>query len=300
MKFIHFFLLMAISHVLFARADHTYKHILITNDDGIEDIDRLVALAKSVRHAADQVSIIVSSFDRSGTSNYTTLGKYQSTIEITTKYIDTLNHVAVYETPGNPADCVLIGLSGFFKDNRPDLVLSGINGGANTGTEWFGSGTIGAARMAAYLGVKSIALSGFDDDNPESFKLIPEWISHFISSSIIDELSNNQYFTIAFPKDINSITGVIFSARRIPYERPDNIVFQKINTNDEQALESTTIWIPQHIANPVDSSLKYDDSKVKEGFIVITPMTIDENDEETLKRLQQLPEKLIPQFTTTQ
>ena len=55
-----------------------YNHILITNDDGIEDKNRLIALAKSVKNVADKISIVVSESDRSGSSNYTSLGKYKS------------------------------------------------------------------------------------------------------------------------------------------------------------------------------------------------------------------------------
>jgi 5'-nucleotidase len=165
-----------------------FKHILITNDDGIEDAKKLLALAISVKNVADRVSIVVSSYDRSGTSNQTAIGKYQSTLEVTCKYQDKNNNIAGYTIQGNPADNILLGLSGFFSDDKPDLVLSGINGGSNIGPDWFGSGTIGAVRMAAFLGVKGIALSGFDDDDKRSFELIPQWIARFISSGILGEI----------------------------------------------------------------------------------------------------------------
>jgi len=63
-----------------AQEHFKYNHILITNDDGIEDADRLLALAESVKEVSKRVSIVVSSFDRSGTSNQTTFGKNQSTL----------------------------------------------------------------------------------------------------------------------------------------------------------------------------------------------------------------------------
>ena len=131
-----------------AQKNVKYNHILITNDDGIEDADRLLARAESVKKISKRVSIIVPSFDRSGTSNHITFGKHQSILQVTCKYYDNENNIAAYIIPGYPADCILLGLTGLFSDNRPDLVLSGINGGANIGPEWFGSGTIGAIRRS--------------------------------------------------------------------------------------------------------------------------------------------------------
>jgi 5'-nucleotidase len=66
-----------------------------------------------------------------------------------------------FAAEGSPADCVLAGLYHVMKDNKPDLVLSGVNRGNNAGENVLYSGTIGAAMEAALQGVKSIALSQF-------------------------------------------------------------------------------------------------------------------------------------------
>ena len=134
-KHILFLLLFFSLHLVYGQTK--FNHILITNDDGKEDSDRLLALAMSVKDVANRVSIIVSDFDRSGTSNRTAYGKYQSTFEVTCTYVDKENNITGYTIPDYPADCVALGLSGFFGENRPDLVLSGINGGANIGSSWF-------------------------------------------------------------------------------------------------------------------------------------------------------------------
>ena len=60
---------------------------------------------------------------------------------------------------GTPADCVLAGLFHIMADGRPDLVLSGVNRGNNSGENAVYSGTVGATMEAALHGVKSIALS---------------------------------------------------------------------------------------------------------------------------------------------
>lgn len=273
-----------------------YNHILITNDDGIEDADRLLALAQSVKDVAKRVSIIVSAFDRSGTSNHARYGKHQSTFEVTCKYVDKANNITAYTLPANPADCVLLGLCGFFGDDRPDLVLSGINGGPNIGPNWFGSGTIGAARTSAFLGVRAIAFSGFDDDNEKSFSTIPKWIKELIVSDFVDEIGKNGYLTVGFPRiSFEEIKGVILSERRISYDNPELIGITKIYGQEPHSPESKTIWVFEGAEKIIDEEIKQDDSYLQQGFVVITPMTINEND---IIMMQKLKKKSvsIPKF----
>jgi 5'-nucleotidase len=273
-----------------------FHHILITNDDGIEDADRLLALAESVSNVADRVSIIVSAFDRSGTSNHATYGKYQSVLEITCEYHDHGKNITVYTIPANPADCVFLGLGGFFGDDVPDLVLAGINGGPNIGPEWFGSGTIGAVRTSAFLGVKAVAFSGFDDDDKRSFSLIPKWIEEFISSGIVEEIGKNNYLTVGFPEiPFEKIKGVKLVERRISYDRIDVFSFEKIYGEKPYNTGQKTIWTLEITGNPVDLDLKYDDSYLYEGYVIITPMSIDENDNTLMNKLKEKTH-LIPNF----
>ena len=273
-----------------------FNHVLITNDDGIEDADRLFALAKSVKSVANRVSIIVSSFDRSGSSNYTAYGKYQSTFEVTCEYVDKENNITVYTLPSYPADCVLLGLGGFFGDDRPDLVLSGINSGPNIGPSWFGSGTIGAARTAAFLGVRSIAFSGFNDDYEQSFSVIPRWITELVSSGFIDEMEKHSYLTIGFPRlPFEKIKGVKLVERRAAYDKPELIRLKKIYGEKPHNANRTTIWVVAPAGNPNNPEIKHDDSYLRQGFIVITPMTIDENNSALMLKLKEKA-GLIPEF----
>jgi len=267
-----------------------YNHILITNDDGIEDKDRLISLAKGVKKVANKVSIVVSETDRSGTSNYITLGKYKEQLEVTTIAIDTLDTISIYTVKGTPSDCVALGLNGFFENNRPDLVLSGINGGPNSGPEWFGSGTIGAVRTAAALGVKGIALSGFDSNNQDSHIRIPKWIAQLISSKIMNTLQKEDYLTVGLPKEIEKIKGVKISERRISIEKPEFIKFSRIETETKG---KTTIWEPDYTGDPIDRTKIYDDMLTLDGYIVITPMTINENNSKLIKKIETAG---IPEF----
>ena len=290
------FVLMVCLCVNLARGGTRFNHILITNDDGIEDADRLLALAKAVKGVAKRVSIIVSAFDRSGTSNHMLYGKHQRSLEVTCRYRDEANGITAYTLPLNPADCVLVGLAGFFGEDRPDLVLSGINSGPNIGPDWFGSGTIGAARTAAFMGVKAVAFSGFDDDNDASFTVIPNWIRDLISSGILDEIDRHGYLTVGLPRrPLEKIKGVRMAARRISYDKPGAIGLKKIFGEDRHSRENRTIWVLDFTGDPADRSVKMDDDLLREGYIVITPMTVDENNPPSLRRIE-TKSGLIPGF----
>lgn len=65
----------------------------------------------------------------------------------------------IYGCSGFPADCVLMGIGHLMKGNRPDVVVSGINRGANLGQDLYYSGTIAAAREATFHGIPAIAVS---------------------------------------------------------------------------------------------------------------------------------------------
>ncbi|HJO94258.1 MAG TPA: 5'/3'-nucleotidase SurE [Victivallales bacterium] len=197
-----------------------FRHILITNDDGWQNHqEELLTLAKAVNKVADRVSIIVSNVNRSGTSNYEGVRKQvNTTYEITYlgKSAKKGENISVYTIPDYPADCVFLGLQGFFGKDRPDLVISGINDGANVGPDWFKSGTIGAVRMAAYLNVKAISFSGINYKNKDSIKLITNWIKKFISSGFINNMGQYTYLTVAFPKiPFDKIKGSKIVERKI-------------------------------------------------------------------------------------
>ncbi len=273
-----------------------FNHILITNDDGIENIDILVALAKSVKPLTNRVSVVVSTQDRSGSSNYLTIGKHKSSYEVTTEYFDHDQNIGIYTMPGYPADCVLLSLSGLFASDRPDLVLSGINGGSNIGPSWFNSGTIGAIRTATILGVQGIAFSGFDDDNEMSFSVIPAWISKFLDSGIVDKIDPHSYVTVAFPDiPLDEIKGVKVSERRIAYGQPEVLQFKKVFGKNIDESDSKTLWAFSPDGNPNTGNAKDDVYYLEQGFIMLTAMTIDENDERLSEKLKAM-ELLLPKF----
>jgi 5'-nucleotidase len=121
--------------------------ILISNDDGYF-APGLAALAESLRDMAEIV-VVAPERDRSGASNSLTLDRPLSVRTASSGYLY-LN--------GTPTDCVHVAVTGLL-EHRPDLVVSGINDGANMGDDTIYSGTVAAAMEGFLLGIPAIAFS---------------------------------------------------------------------------------------------------------------------------------------------
>ena len=171
------------------------KRVLITNDNGVEDL-KIKALAKAfAKHS--KVWVVAPSSDRSGTGHTLTLGEEQK-LEVMS--LDWGENIKVFSVKANPADCVLLALTGIMRDLPPSIIISGVNGGPNLGDKWLFSGTIGAARIGALADIPSIAVSGLNDNVPRSVKAVSEWLVHLTASSIVNEIDEKEYLTISLPR----------------------------------------------------------------------------------------------------
>lgn len=121
--------------------------ILISNDDGYraEGIHRLRAALATLA----EVTVVAPDRNRSGASNSLTLDVPLRVFE---------SEPGVYFVPGTPTDCVHLAISGLF-DYEHDMVVSGVNDGANLGDDVLYSGTVAAAVEGRFLGLPTIAVS---------------------------------------------------------------------------------------------------------------------------------------------
>ena len=123
--------------------------ILLTNDDGIH-AEGLVVLEAIAAQLSDDVWICAPETEQSGASRALTLAD-----PVRVRRLDDRRFAAT----GTPTDCVLLGLTELVEGARPDLVLSGVNRGANMAEDVTMSGTVAGAIEAMALGVPGIALS---------------------------------------------------------------------------------------------------------------------------------------------
>lgn len=121
--------------------------ILLSNDDGYF-APGLACLAETLSSLAN-ITVVAPERDRSGASNSLTLDRPLSLRKA---------HSGFYYVNGTPTDCVHLAVTGML-DHLPDMVISGINHGANMGDDTIYSGTVAAATEGYLLGVPSIAVS---------------------------------------------------------------------------------------------------------------------------------------------
>jgi len=182
------------------------KTILLTNDDGYQ-APGITALYEALIAAKHDVIMVAPATQQSGAS-----------ASITNNGVKLQKHTdRIYSVTGRPADAVRIGLGVVFKDNKPDLVISGSNFGQNAGQEVMVSGTVGAAATAHVLGYPAIAVSveiNFSEMTerfPSTLKAMPaaaDFIVELLASNV--KLPNNAILNInypAIPRD--QIKGVV-------------------------------------------------------------------------------------------
>ena len=123
--------------------------ILVTNDDGIH-APGLKVLEKIARTLSDDVWVVAPESEHSGASHALTLRRPLQVHKINNRR---------FAVSGTPTDCVLLAVHHIVPRKRPDLVLSGVNRGANLGEDVIYSGTVAAAMEASLLGIPAIAFS---------------------------------------------------------------------------------------------------------------------------------------------
>lgn len=124
--------------------------ILLSNDDGYF-APGLVCLAEALSEVAE-ITVVAPERDRSGSSNSLTLDRPLSLHK---------SHTGFYYVNGTPTDCVHLAVTGML-DELPDMIISGINKGANMGDDTIYSGTVAAATEGFLLGIPSFAVSLVD------------------------------------------------------------------------------------------------------------------------------------------
>jgi 5'-nucleotidase len=259
------------------------RRVLITNDNGINDI-KIVKLAQAFSRIAETY-VVAPSQDRSGSTNFISVFRNRN-IKIHPQSLG--DGIKAYSVDGYPADCVLLGIFGLMAEHAPDLVVSGINGGPNLGVEWFGSGTIGAARTAAISGLPAIAVSGLRTSCQPCVEAATAWVVELAQSEFVRKLEPGQYLTVSIPRKLPSnIKGIKIIKRA---SRSGSPIFMKaetaVNESDEQE------WIYKGWEASLPASKESDVAVYDSDYIAIVPMQVDENDFRFLSILQKKSHKI--------
>jgi 5'-nucleotidase len=247
--------------------DLSKSRILISNDDGFH-APGLNILEKIANSITEDVWVVAPNSEQSGAGHSITLRR---PIQIKQKGIKK------YTIEGTPTDCILIAIHHIMKDKKPDLVLSGVNSGANLGEDVHYSGTVAAAVEGTLQGVPSISFSmlGRGEYNWE----IPEYYSKRLIKSIYElDWEKNILFNVNFPDTgISDIKGIEYSTQG-RHKIGDNLIAR------EDPRGQPYIWIGSARVGDLEDE-KTDVSLVERGYISITPLNIDQTDYATLEKI---------------
>lgn len=236
-------------------------HILVTNDDGIQ-APGLLALATAMREFGT-VTVIGPEENQSANGHRKTLTK---PLRVNTTHL--ADGTLAYSTDGAPADCVALAMLGYIPD-RVDLVVSGINRGANLGQDLTYSGTIAAALEGAIHLRPSVAFSLNDRSLEADYTAAAEIAGRVVRQVIEHGLPKHRLLNVNVPNlPSNELAGIKITRqgtsvyhdelikRLDPDDRPYYWIGGKAPTGDVEAV-GTDMWAVYH------------------GYVSITPIHLE-------------------------
>jgi 5'-nucleotidase len=240
-------------------------NILLTNDDGINH-PGLINLRKAVEKKHN-VTVIAPEKQRSAYSHKITIHAPIRILKIDNK---------TFSTDGTPADCVKFGIKGLIEE-KIDLVISGINEGPNMGIDVFYSGTVGAAREGLINKVPSIAFSVNSYDGNCDWEKTAE-----AASDMIDTLFP-KYFEDGVMYNINFPSSAEYKGKKLT--KLGNRVFKEIIVKRNDPMGREYFWLGGEFPS-YKAQEGSDFTAVEEGFISITPLSLDITHKEVLNKFK--------------
>lgn len=171
----------------------------------------------------------------------------------------------IFAVSGTPVDCVVVALQDLMVNNKPDIVISGINEGANLDVDVFYSGTVGAAREAALAGIPAIAISQlyrgyrnidnirWQNNDPIFLKLLPQLMHSYQDSNLF---AHRSLININLP--VVDIIGVKY----LP--QGDHYFGNHLESNNER-----------YVIGVGAKNLKIQSQSLSNGYVVVTPIGVD-------------------------
>ncbi|MBI5359607.1 MAG: 5'/3'-nucleotidase SurE [Planctomycetes bacterium] len=248
------------------------KLVLITNDDGV-DADGLKALTEAFS-ASHDIVISAPSSQRSAVSHSISV---HCPVTITRAVRD--NRLSVYAIDGTPADCVKLAVTTLM-DRKPDIVVSGINAGANLGINAFYSGTLAGAVEGALMGIPAFAIS-LDITGSKDYAA-----SSRIAGEFAEYVLQNFYCTpAAFNVNVPALGRTSIKGIRLTKQDPARFR-DKYSLVDRDAMSYRISGeIMPECNSPYDPELLTDVQALKGGFVSVTPVCLNRTDFTALKLL---------------
>lgn len=250
--------------------------ILLTNDDGVQ-APGLQVLEAVARRFSDDIWVVAPSEEQSGTGHSLTL-----TTPVRLRKLGERRFCVT----GTPTDAVMLATSYLLKDEPPDLILSGVNRGANLGEDVTYSGTVSAAMEGALAGIPSIALSqsyareGLGDQVP--FGAAEEWAERVLRPLIGRPLDHRTLVNINFPAlPADAVLGV----RVVRQGFRDYGRLRIVKRTDPRGYHYYWFGLGPMEHTPTHAT---DLEAVADGYVAVTPLHLDLTHEPSLVQLANL------------
>jgi 5'-nucleotidase len=230
-------------------------HILVSNDDGY-NARGLEVLVEALRDLAE-ITVVAPEVNHSGASNSLTLSRPLSVRHAPNGFM---------YVNGTPSDCVHVALTGLL-DRRPDLVVSGINNGANMGDDTLYSGTVAAAAEGYLFGIPSIAFS-LVERGWGHLDAAVAYARQLVAHQLSQPLKVTSLLNVNFPNlPEREIKGM--RTTRLGKRHPSQPVIRSATPYGE-----TVYWIgPAGDARDATEGTDFD--AITQGYVSVTPLRLD-------------------------
>lgn len=234
--------------------------VLITNDDGIR-APGLAALV-AARPADAEVWVMAPDRERSATGQAITIHK-----PLRVDKVPMGEGVNAFQLNGTPSDCVKVATE--LMESRPDIVLSGINRGANLGTDVMYSGTVSGAIEAAIYDLPAIALSldDFSADEPAHYETAAR-VGWALARQLVQEgLPAGTLLNVNVPAGAE-IRG--WRATRLGLRRYRDVLHRRLDPRGREYF-----WMAGEIEDVDSDDETVDTVAVRSGYVSVTPISFD-------------------------
>ena len=230
-------------------------NILVSNDDGV-NAPGIIALSDALKAFA-KVLTVAPDRNCSGASNSLTLTNPLR--------INTLNNGYV-SVNGTPTDCVHLAIRQLCKVD-PDIVVSGINAGANMGDDTLYSGTVAAAMEGRFLGLPAIAIS-LVGKKLQHYQSAADYAARIVKNLLAHPIESNQILNVNVPDlPLEQIKGIKVTRLGARHKAEG-----MVKTQDPAGKD--IYWLGP-VGAEQDSGEGTDFGAVADGYVSITPLTVD-------------------------
>lgn len=263
--------------------------ILVSNDDGFSSMG-INALMRALA-AIGEVIVVAPLTDQSAISHAMSLNR-PLRLKQQPSAFENGQEVLVYSVDGTPTDCVYMGMHHVLKGRRPDLVVSGINHGANLGYDVLYSGTVSAAMEGCLLGVTSVAVSLVSLHNYD-FEKAAEFVQSFCEGILKKSWPRATLFNVNIPKRVDSLD---FAVTRLGRHEYTSEVTERKDPRGHNYYWIGGTWSGYQDLPGTDCRA------IAQGHISVTPITLNLTYDPLLQELMQVQAsvKPIPHFLEQQ